>query len=182
MLSTNGDSEAQSRRSKNGYNFEKAVFDQISSEIGDNDKILLLKPKTQVYLPGSKRPQRFTCMQITTPYGEIIGDTDIVVYHTKRKLPLMLVSCKTSIRERLAQSMFHWMLYKNKFPDIKLFFVTQDKDEEFGTMTKPTKNRILAESQNVHCYSTNPKTECTGVVHPFEFLIIDIKRIAGIKQ
>lgn len=175
-------SESQSRRSKSGYAFEKEIFDYLTKEIGLNPKIKLLRPRTQVYLPGSKRPQELSCMQINTTYGSIIGDTDIVIYHTKRAIPLMLVSCKTSIRERLTQSLFHLYLYRKKHPDIKLFFVTKDNDLEFGTIDKPNKNRILVESEGVYCYSTNPLTGYGGAIHPFEQMIITIKQMAGIKQ
>lgn len=178
----NNNSEAQSNRSKNGNAFEKEVFDFLMKEIGQHPKIKLLRPRTKVYLPGSKRPQELSCMQINTPYGDIIGDTDIVVYHTKRGMPLMLISCKTSIRERLSQSIFHLYLYRKKHPDIKLFFVTKDNDLEFGTMDKPNKTRILAESENIYCYSTNPLTCYGGCVHPFKTMIVDIKRMSGIEQ
>lgn len=176
------DSVAQSKRAKSGNEFEHEIYDYLSNELKDNSKIKLLRPRTQVYLPGSKRPHELSCMQITTPYGDIVGDTDIVVYHTKRGIPLMIVSCKTSIRERLTQSIFHLYLYRKKYPDIKLFFVTKDNDLEFGTIKKPNKNRILAESENVYCYSKNPSTEYGGCIHPFDSMIVDIKRMAGISQ
>jgi len=175
-------SHAQSRRSKNGYSFESEVYDYLNNEIGNHPKIKLLRPRTKVYLPGSTRPHTFSCMQITTTHGDIIGDTDIVVYHVKRNTPLMLISCKTSIRERLAQSLFHLYLYRKKYSDIKLFFVTKDNDLELGTLKKPNKNRILIESEGVYCYSQNPLTEIGGGVHPFENMIVDIKRMSGIKQ
>jgi hypothetical protein len=173
-------SAAQSRRSRGGYSFEKEVFDYLNAEIGDHPKINLLRPRTKAYLPGSTRPHTFSCMQITTPYGDIIGDTDIVVYHTTRKNPLMLVSCKTSLRERLAQSLFHYYLYKKTYPNIKLFFVTKDKSLELGSLDKPNKNRILLESENVYCYSDNPRTKFGGCVQPFNNMIKDIRRMAGI--
>jgi hypothetical protein len=175
-------SETQSKRSKDGHEFENFIFNILERELGINPKIKLLRPRSQVYLPGSKRPHELSCMQITTPYGDIVGDTDIVIYHTKRGLPLMIISCKLSIRERLSQSIFHLYLYRKKYPDIKLFFVTKDKDLELGTLAKPNKNRILAESENVYCYSLNKETCFGGCIHPFETMITDIKRMAGINQ
>jgi hypothetical protein len=53
-------------------------------------------------------------MQIFTAFGDVIGDTDIVVYDKKLKKPLILVSCKTSFRERMSQSLFHLFLYQSK--------------------------------------------------------------------
>ncbi len=175
-------SVAQGLRSRGGYSFEKNVYDYLNAEIGNHPKINLLRPRTKAYLPGSVRPQTFSCMQINTPYGDIIGDTDIVVYHVKRRTPMMLISCKTSLRERLAQSLYHYYLYRKTYPNIKLFFVTEDKSLELGSFHKPKKNRILLESENVYCYSTNPQTDFGGCVHPFENMIKDIKRMTGIKQ
>jgi len=178
----NDNSAAQSRRSKGGYSFEKEVFEYLYTEIGNHPKINLLRPRSKVYLPGSKRPHTFSCMQITTSHGDIIGDTDIVVYHVKRKLPLMLISCKTSLRERLAQSLFHYYLYRKNYPNIKLFFVTKDNSLELGSLEKPNKNRILIESEGVYCYSQNSQTQFGGCVHPYENMIVDIKRMSGIEQ
>jgi hypothetical protein len=175
-------SDAQGRRSKAGSNFEEEVFNYLNSELGDNPKIRLLRPRTQVYLPGSKRKCPFCCMQINTPFGDVIGDTDIVVFHVKRNTPLIIVSCKTSLRERLASSLYNLHLYRKKYPDIKLFFVTKDNDLEFGKEKRPNKNRILAISEGIFCYSQNPKTDFGGCIHPFEYMIIDIKRMAGIEQ
>ncbi len=177
-----GNSDAQGRRAKAGSSFEEEVFNYLNKELGDNPKIRLLRPRTLVYLPGSKRKCPFCCMQINTPFGDVIGDTDIVVFHVKRNIPLIIVSCKTSLRERLASSLYNLHLYRRKYSDIKLFFVTKDNDLEFGTEKKPNKNRILSISEGIFCYSQNPKTDFGGCIHPFEYMIIDIKRMAGIEQ
>jgi len=179
---TEKNSDAQGRRSKAGNKFELDVYEYLIRELGDHPKIRLLRPRTQVYLPGSKRKCPFCCMQINTPFGDVIGDTDIVVYHVKRNTPLIIVSCKTSLRERLASSLYNLHLYRKKYPDIKLFFVTKDNDLEFGTEKKPNKNRILAISEGIYCYSQNPKTDFGGCIHPFDNMVIDIKRMAGIEQ
>lgn len=131
---SDNNSDAQSRRVINGNSFEAEVYNYLNQEIGNHPKIKLLRPRTKVYLPGSTRPHTFSCMQVTTTYGDIVGDTDIVVYHVNRRTPLMLISCKTSLRERLAQSLFHLYLYRKKYPDIKLFFVTKDNDLELGSL------------------------------------------------
>ena len=175
-------SKLQARRVNNGNEFERGIFEYLNKEIGDNPNIALLKPRTQVYPPGSERAYEFSCMQIITPLGDVIGDTDIVVYHNKRKKPLILISCKVSLRERLSQSLFHLFLYQTfKYKDLKLFFVTKDPDLEFGTKERPRKWGVLAAYLNVYCYSQNPKTECWGTIYPFENMIKDLKRIAGIK-
>jgi hypothetical protein len=176
-------SDAQSRRVTSGNEFEHKIFEYIQNEIKDNPNIVLLKPKTHVYPPGSDRDYDFSCMQIMTPHGDIIGDTDIVVYDKTRKKPLILVSCKISLRERMSQSLFHWFLYKaEKDPEIKLFFVTKDPDLEFGSRENPRKWGVLAAHLGVYCYSQNPKTECWGTIFPFNNMIKDLKRMSRIKK
>jgi hypothetical protein len=176
-------SEEQRRRKKSGEEFEREIFEYIKKEIGDHPKITLLQPRTHVYPPGSKRNYEFSCMQIKTANGDVIGDTDIVVYHKTHKKPLILISCKTTFRERMAQSLFHWYLYRQELhSDLKLFFVTTDRDLEFGTKERPKKWGVLAAYLNVYCYSKNPKTEHWGTIYPFENMIVDLKRMAGIKQ
>ena len=180
---TEKNSDAQSRRAISGNKFEREIFEYLKKEIGDNPKISLLQPKTHVYPPGSKRLHEFSCMQIMTPLGDVIGDTDIIVYHNTKKKPLILISCKTSLRERMSQSLFHLFLYKSlKYTDLKLFFVTKDPDLEFGTKKRPKKWGVLAAFLGVYCYTQNPLTECWGTIYPFEYMIRDLKRIAGIKQ
>ncbi|MFA4850874.1 MAG: BsaWI family type II restriction enzyme [Methanoregula sp.] len=182
LTGENNNSIAQGLRSKKGYDFETEISDYLASELGNEPLIRLLRPRTKVYLPGSKRNYDFSCMQITTSFGDVIGDTDIVVYQQKRATPLMLISCKTSLRERLASSLYNLHLYRRKYPDIKLFFVTNDNDLELGSPEKPNKNRILVLSEGVYCYSKNPKTKFGPSVYPFENMIIDIRRMAGIAQ
>ncbi|MFA6332934.1 MAG: BsaWI family type II restriction enzyme [Methanoregula sp.] len=176
-------SDAQSRRVLSGNEFEREIFDYIKKEIGDNPNVSILKPKTHVYPPGSDRDYEFSCMQILTPHGDVIGDTDIVIFDRKRNKPLILVSCKISLRERMSQSLFHWFLYKaEKDPEIKLFFVTKDPDLEFGTRENPRKWGVLAAHLGVYCYSQNPLTESWGTVYPFKNMIKDLKRMARIKK
>jgi hypothetical protein len=118
-----------------------------------------------------------------TPWGDVIGDTDIVIFDRKRNKPLILVSCKVSFRERMSQSLFHWFLYRaEKHPDIKLFFVTKDPDLEFGSRENPRKWGVLAAHLGVYCYSQNPKTECWGTIFPFKNMIKDLKRMSRIRK
>ena len=180
---TENNSDAQSRRVLSGNQFEREIFEYIKNEIGNNPNIILLKPRTQVYPPGSDRDYEFSCMQIMTAHGDIIGDTDIVIYDKKRKKPLILVSCKISLRERMSQSLFHLFLYRaEKYSDIKLFFVTKDPDLEFGTRERPRKWGVLAAHLGVYCYSQNPATEFWGTIFPFENMIKDLKRMSRIKK
>jgi hypothetical protein len=67
--------------------FKEEVFNYLNNELGDNPKIRLLRPRTQVYVPGSKRKCPFCCMQFNTLFDDVIGDMDIVVLHIKKHPP-----------------------------------------------------------------------------------------------
>jgi hypothetical protein len=175
-------SSAQARRAKAGRDFENKVFDDLVKSFGVDSKIQLLRPRTQVYPPGSKRKHEFSCLQIVTAVGEIIGDSDIVAYHIKRQTPIALISCKTSVRERMMQSIGNREMYRKAGFNPILFFVTNDKELEFGTANKPNKCRVVAQYMDVLVYSTNPLTDFSAkVIYPYEQMITDLKRISGMQ-
>lgn len=176
------DSDAQGNRKKDGDAFEDKVFTDLSNALGENSKIQLLRPKTQVYPPGSKRQHAFACLQIKTNVGEVIGDSDIVAWKPKSQKPVAIISCKTSVRERLMQSIGNREMYrKNTEYNPALYFVTMDKDLEFGTHAKPRKYRIVASFMNVSVYTLNPNTEISDSIYPYEQMITDLKRISGMQ-
>ena len=175
-------SSAQRRRAKSGRDFENRVFNDLTIGIGTDAKIQLLRPRTQVYPPGVKRQHTFACLQIKTNFGEIIVDSDIVAWKPKTQKPVALISCKTSVRERLMQSIGNREMYRkgNEY-NPALYFVTLDNDLEFGTTRKPKKYRIVASYMDVNVYSLNPLTEFSGCIYPYDQMITDLKRISGMK-
>jgi len=176
------DSEAQSERAKNGRDFENKVFDDLNRCVGADSKIQLIRPRTQVYPPGIKRQHEFACLQIKTNVGEIIGDSDIVAWKPKTQKPVAIISCKTSVRERMMHSIGNREMYRkgNEY-NPSLYFVTLDKDLEFGTAKKPKKYRVIAHYMDVSVYSLNPLTEFSGCIYPYDQMITDLKRISGMK-
>ena len=172
----------QSLRALSGTGFQNAIYKWLKGKI-HHDNVSILQPKRlQPILPNKRRPpHQFFCLQLHTPIGSIIGDTDIVVFDKAAKKPIIIISCKRSIRERLTESLYYKGLYERMYGiRLPLFVVTDDPDLEFGTGEKPKKARILATFENAFIYSTNPKTEVSGCVKYIDSLINDIYRIAAI--
>jgi len=108
-----------------------------------------------------------------------IGDTDIVVYSKKKRTPIVVISCKTSLRERYTQSLYSARLYRDKYGvTLPFFIVTRDTDLELGSEKHMRKPRLLADFERVAIYSTNSRTSKGGGVYARTDLIPAIGRLA----
>jgi hypothetical protein len=82
------------------------------------------------------------------------GDVDLVAKNLETNNPIALISCKTSLHGRFSETLFYSIVYKTRIPDLKVVFATPDKGKqdsdqwksEWGTLIKPTKDRLLAET------------------------------------
>jgi hypothetical protein len=165
-----------------GHDFQNDIYNWLIENI-HHDNVSILQPKKlKPILPNRRQPpNKFFCLQLHTPIGSIIGDTDIVVFDRAAKKPIIIISCKRSIRERLTESLYYKGLYERMYGiRLPLFVVTDDPDLEFGTGEKPKKARILATFENTFVYSTNPETEVSGCVKFIDSLINDVRRVAAI--
>lgn len=83
-------------------------------------------------------------LEILDDIEAILGDVDIVV--AKRAVPLVIVSCKLSLHNRLTETLFWSTLYYPK--GIRVVLSTPDKGQggksEWGRPDRPNKNRQLA--------------------------------------
>ncbi|MFN3422611.1 MAG: BsaWI family type II restriction enzyme, partial [Armatimonadota bacterium] len=117
--------------------------------------------------------------------GIILGDVDIGVVKAKRAI--IVVSCKLSLHNRLTETLFYSLLYYQK--GIRVVLATPDKGQagrsEWGTLKRPTKNRLLARCflSGVYIgYDTGlfpppeVRAEFGDVVRPLEDLPKDIQR------
>lgn len=130
----------------------------------------------------------------------VVGDTDIVVFSYKYKVPIVVVSCKVSLHGRLTETLFYSLYYRitNK---IKFVLATSDKgkqvkaekwESEWGTPEKPSKDRILSTLFLDGVYADNvlelmpsgftvgeDKTILGGIVRELSELPLDIIRWYG---
>lgn len=112
--------------------------------------------------------------------GMHLPDADIVVYNPKNYRVVAIISCKTSLRERVAQTCY----WKFKFcqngntKHIKVYLITLDAD---GTLTKiepHKKGRAIAETDLDGAYVlTNENLEESDNIKLFGHFIEDFKQL-----
>jgi len=143
----------QSWKPFKGANFEKLVLYIIRQEVeslglrcifGDR----LLRPKNlSAELSAVYR-------NLLVRYGEhsLLPDADLVIYEPETRKVIGIVSCKTTLRERIAQTAY-WKLKLARDPltmHIKGYFITADEDQDLAkglNNPKVTRNRIIVEHE-----------------------------------
>ena len=130
---------------------------------------------------------------IVLKYGEyyILPDGDIIIYDSQNGDVKAIISCKVSVRERFAQTLY-WKLklsLNERTSKIKMYFVTVDKEwNEKKTGFKkssldiqrgkdPTKPRILLEHEMDGVYVTREMNSESEKVKTFDKFIEDLKNI-----
>jgi len=120
-------SRDQAWKTCKGSLYEYAVFKCIQQVITENkldDKLLVLM--------GDAALIQHKDQIVIRNWSDIFPDVDIIIIEKKTDLVKAIISCKTSLRERLTETAF-WKreLEKTKnTQDIKLVFITTDKDNE----------------------------------------------------
>jgi len=131
--------------------------------------------------------------KIVLKYGKysILPDSDIVIYHPKTAEVKAIVSCKASVRERFAQTLY-WKVKLStceRTKNIKMYFITVDKeynDKKTGFKKpsldieknkEPTKPRILLEYEMDGVYVTRDLKGESDRVKTFDKFITDFKTI-----
>ncbi len=137
----------QSWRSWSGKNFEKLLF-HILFRFIDGAGLPLKLVRGSILVSQQKdavldRVKRNILVDFGI-HGCFLPDADIVVYYPSDASVKAIISCKTSLRERIAQTGY-WKLRLRASPTtrhIKAFFVTPDKD---GTLIsdKPNKSKTI---------------------------------------
>ena len=143
----------QAWRTCKGSLYEYAVFkviDKIISEEQDlNQKFIALVDDDAVV--------EYKEQLVIRNWNEILPDVDILIIEKETDNVKAIVSCKTSLRERFTETAF-WKRELERIKttkDIKLIFVTTDKDDELRIDT----NRYIL----LHVI------DCTFVTDPHKF-------------
>lgn len=124
----NPKSRNQAWKSCKGEFYEYAVFKALNQIISQKEKLL---EKFEILEGDKALPQHREEIAIKN-WSEIFPDVDILVIEKKARNVKAVISCKTSLRERLTETAF-WKRELERNPhtkDIKLLFVTTDKDNE----------------------------------------------------
>jgi len=134
---SNQKSMDQAWKSCKGKLYEYAVFKTVNAVISEDN---ILKSKLKVVLGDTNTLHE---SKIVIPnWSEIYPDADIIIIDTENNKVKAILSCKTSLRERLTETAF-WrreLERLNETKDVKMMFVTTDKDNELRLDT----NRYIA--------------------------------------
>jgi type II restriction enzyme len=174
----------QSWKPFKGANFEKLVLYIIKQELESmglrcisGDK--LLRPKN---LPAELSD---VYRKLVIRYGQysILPDADLVIYEPKSHEVIGIVSCKTTLRERIAQTAY-WKLKLSQDPvtmHIKGYFITADEDRDLVrglSNAKVSRNRIIVEHELDGTYVFHDVEE-SEKVKPFPKFIEDLRKIVN---
>ncbi len=148
QLTGGGGDHGQSWRSWKGKNFEKLVreivFDEVRKLNGKHGTDIQLATDTQLQPEQHDEVLSRVKRNLTLDYGEYgmhLPDADIVLYDPATARIICIVSCKVTMRERIAQTAY-WKLklYGNPVTKhIQVSFVTPDEDEDLRTRPDPPK-------------------------------------------
>jgi len=106
----------------------------------------------------------------------IWGDIDLVAITIEERVPICVISCKTSLHGRFTETLFWGLLYR-MMTKIKVVLATSDSGSgkegklrsEWGKPEKPNKNRLLAEAFLDGVYVENVPEFCSGLVEHTAF-------------
>jgi type II restriction enzyme len=126
-------SRDQAWRTCKGSLYEYAVFRYVQDIVENNEE---LNDKIVVVM-GDEALITHRDQIVVRNWCDIFPDVDILIIEKVTNLVIAILSCKTSLRERLTETAF-WkreLEKKRDMTDIKLVFITTDKDNELRTET-----------------------------------------------
>ena len=145
-----GKNPNQSWNSWSGHNLQKLLtfiikdfIGNFSENIGVTDDNELSRKKLSHELEKVRRN-----VEVFYDKYSVIPDADIIIYDKKNYSVKLIISCKASLRERVAQAAYWKLKLKanNVTKNIKLILVSTDNDKIFTYKDKNiTKSRIIAE-------------------------------------
>ncbi len=111
------------------------------------------------------------------PYGMHLPDADVVLYHAETLAVVCIVSCKTSLRDRLKQTAY-WKLKLQQNPHthhIRVCLMTPDKDRTLvENRYPPRKNYAIASADLDATYLLRPSFDATAMIKPFTDFASDV--------
>ncbi len=170
----------QSWKAFKGKNFEKLIWHIID---GKFQSVLNLRCIPGGWLGRKKISKELgkVYRNLLIRYGQwsLLPDVDLVIYEPATCRIVGVISCKITLRERIAQTAY-WKLKLAADPltmHIKGYFVTADEDADLVKgMSDPSRNRIIVEHDLDGTYVLRDVAE-SEKVKAFPKLIEDIRRL-----
>lgn len=181
----NPKSRNQAWRSCKGELYEYAVFKALNQVISHNKK---LSKKLDILI-GDEALLQHKDKIVIKNWSEIYPDVDILVIEKQTGNVKAIISCKTSLRERLTETAF-WkreLERRESTKNVKLLFVTTDKDNELKIDT----NRYIILHVIDCTFVTNPEKykqlikayeEKYGERKDFKILLSKVRKFSEIAE
>ncbi len=144
-------SKDQAWKSCKGSLYEYGIFGCLQEIIKNNSEL----NKKFLVMKGNDASIDHRNQIVIHNWSDIFPDVDILIIEKNTGLVKVIVSCKTSLRERLTETAF-WkreLELTKKSSDIKLIFITTDKDDELKIDT----NRYILLHVIDGTFVTDPK-------------------------
>ncbi len=179
--------KGQSWRNESGTMLENMVIYFIQEEVKKMGYDLVSDEQIKKASQGDGIMSK-VYRNIVVRYGDylVIPDGDIVIYKPSDGNVVAIISCKNSLRERYAQSLY-WKLKLSLDPitkPIKMYFITIDKEKgkkpELDINSKngrPTKSRILLEHEMDGVYVGRELKDTSDKIKEFNKFIDDLRKL-----
>jgi len=118
----------QSWRNRKGRLYEYAVIQALRSMIGQDEKL-----KSRLSVLGKREIKQSVRDKVAIRnWSKVYPDVDILILDDKENKVIAIISCKTSLRERLTETAYwkYELIKHENTKDVKVLFITTDKDEE----------------------------------------------------
>lgn len=177
----------QAWRNFKGKAFERLILHMIKTEVESVG--LQCVTGDEVVAKIDDRILGSIYRQIVVRYGyyAVVPDIDLVIFRSDNLRVVGVVSCKVTLRERVAQTAY-WKIKLKADPNtahIKVLFVTPDEDGDLvsrlpepsqGVVPRGFKNRILVEHELDGTYVLR-KIEPSEKVKTFDHFIDDLRKL-----
>ena len=170
----------QSWKAFKGKNFEKLILHTIAGKLQTELNLRCIPGQRLIRKKLSEELGK-VYRNLLIRYGQwsLLPDVDLVIYEPTSCRVVGVISCKITLRERIAQTAY-WKLKLANDPltmHIKGYFVTADEDGDLVKgMSDPSRNRIIVEHDLDGTYSLRDIEE-SSKVKAFPRLIEDIRRL-----
>ncbi|UJG43682.1 MAG: BsaWI family type II restriction enzyme [Candidatus Heimdallarchaeum endolithica] len=178
----------QSWRAFKGKNYEKLIIYIIKDEIESLGlKVIngnILERTSSKNLSKELSQVKRNLLIDYGEFGSHFPDFDIVIYNPKDSKVIAVISSKTTLRERIAQTGY-WklkLLQDEVTKHVKVFFITPDEDGTLKSKTPVKKGRAIVEIDTDGSYIMSEKeVEESEKVKMFDKFIEDLKKLITIR-
>ena len=178
-----GDYE-QSWKGVKGSSLETLIYHVLKEEVSSLGLKIVAGKKFEKTKPENLPTElQVVKKNLSIDFGEFgfhIPDVDLVIYNPKTFQVIAVLSSKSTLRERIAQSGYWNIKIKNYnlTKHIKVFFVSPDEDGNFSNGRNLGKSRAIVETDLDGAYvMTEQSVKESAKVKTFDKFIDDLKKL-----